>query len=120
MNDHQVSIFNLASAVGNWISVRESMGWTYLIDAKMSKDKQSCFPWMNIRREDIDLRRMARTNLRTADAFPVVASLPPKNNVCEPEQQNDFPWRKTFCFDVGLSDQRIEYSSSDSSRPRAL
>ena len=31
-----------------------------------------------------------------------------------------FPWRETFCFDVGQSDQRIEYRSSDSSRPRAL
>ena len=29
------------------------------------------------------------------------------------------PWCKTFCFDVGQSDQRIEYSSSDSSRPRS-
>ena len=29
-------------------------------------------------------------SLRTADAFPVVASLPPKNSVCEPERQNDF------------------------------
>ena len=28
-------------------------------------------------------------SLRTADAFPVVASLPPKNSVCEPERQND-------------------------------
>ena len=27
-----------------------------------------------------------------------------------------FPWRRIFCFDVGQSDQRIEYSSSDSSR----
>ena len=26
----------------------------------------------------------------------------------------------SFCFDVGQSDQRIEYGSSDSSRPRAL
>ena len=25
-------------------------------------------------------------------------------------------WRKTFCFDVGQSDQRIEYNSSESSR----
>ena len=81
----------VASAVGNWISARESMGWTYLFDAKMSKDNQSCFPWINIRREDIDLRWMARTSLRTADAFPVFASLSPKNSVCEPEQQNDFP-----------------------------
>ena len=102
----------VAGAVGNWISVRESMGWTYLFDAKMSRDNQSCFPWINIRREDIDLSWMARTSLGTADAFPVVASLPPKNSVREPEQQTDFPWRKTFCFDVGLSDQRIEYSWS--------
>ena len=29
-------------------------------------------------------------SLRTADAFPVVASLPPKNSICEPERQNDF------------------------------
>ena len=29
-------------------------------------------------------------SLRTADAFPVVASLPPKNSVCEPDRQNDF------------------------------
>ena len=45
----------VAGAVGNWISVRESMGWIYLFDAKMSKDNQSCFTWINIRREDIDL-----------------------------------------------------------------
>ena len=31
-----------------------------------------------------------RHSLRTADAFPVIASLPPKNSVCEPERQNDF------------------------------
>ena len=35
-------------------------------------------------------------SLRTADLFPVVASLPPKNNVCEPEQQNDFRYVKPF------------------------
>ena len=35
-------------------------------------------------------------SLRTADAFPVVASLPPKNSVCEPEQQNDFRDVKLF------------------------
>ena len=29
-------------------------------------------------------------SLRTADAFPVVVSLPPRNSVCEPERQNDF------------------------------
>ena len=30
------------------------------------------------------------SSLRTADVFPVVASLPPKNNACEPERQNNF------------------------------
>ena len=38
----------------------------------------------------------AKSSLRTADAFPVVASLPPKNNVCEPERQNDFRDMKPF------------------------
>ena len=33
-------------------------------------------------------------SLRTADAFPVVDSLPPKNSVCEPERQNDFGGRE--------------------------
>ena len=36
------------------------------------------------------------SSLRTADVFPVVASLPPKINVCEPEQQNDFRDVKPF------------------------
>ena len=35
-------------------------------------------------------------SLRTADVFPVVASLPPKNSVCEPERQNDFRDVKPF------------------------
>ena len=35
-------------------------------------------------------------SLRTADAFSVVASLPPKNSVCEPERQNDFRDVKPF------------------------
>ena len=35
-------------------------------------------------------------SLRTADVFPVVASLPPKINVCEPERQNDFRDVKPF------------------------
>ena len=38
-------------------------------------------------------------SLRTADVFPVVASLsslPPKNNVFEPEWQNDFRDVKPF------------------------
>ena len=30
------------------------------------------------------------SSLRTADVFPVVASLPPKNNACEPDRQIDF------------------------------
>ena len=35
-------------------------------------------------------------SLRTADGFPVVASLPPKNSVCEHERQNDFRDVKPF------------------------
>ena len=35
-------------------------------------------------------------SLRTADACPVVASLPPKNSVCEPVRQNDFCDVKPF------------------------
>ena len=35
-------------------------------------------------------------SLRNADAFPVVASLPPKSSVCEPERQNDFRDVKPF------------------------
>ena len=35
-------------------------------------------------------------SLRTVDVFPVVAFLPPKNNDCEPEQQNDFRDVKPF------------------------
>ena len=35
-------------------------------------------------------------SLRSADAFPVVASLPPKNSVCEPERLNDFRDVRTF------------------------
>ena len=37
-----------------------------------------------------------KNSLRTADVFPVVAFLLPKNNVCEPEQQNDFRVVKSF------------------------
>ena len=32
---------------------------------------------------------LSQPSLRTADVVPVVASLPPKINVCEPERQND-------------------------------
>ena len=35
-------------------------------------------------------------SLRTADAFPVFASLPPKNSVCDGERQNDFRAVKSF------------------------
>ena len=37
-----------------------------------------------------------RFRLRTADVFPVVASLPSKINVCEPERQDDFRDVKPF------------------------
>ena len=36
------------------------------------------------------------TSLRTGGVFLVVASLPPKNNVCEPKRQNDFCDIKPF------------------------
>jgi len=39
-----------------------------------------------------------KSSLRSADAFPVVASLPPKNSVCEPERLNDFRDVRTFVF----------------------
>ena len=39
---------------------------------------------------------LSQPSLRTADEFSVVASLPPKNNVCEPERQNDIGDVKAF------------------------
>ena len=39
---------------------------------------------------------LSQPSLRTADAVPVVSSLPPKNNVCEPERQNDIRDVKAF------------------------
>ena len=45
----------------------------------------------------LEIKRIHRAiSLRTADAFPVAASLPPKNSVCEPERQNDFRDVKPF------------------------
>ena len=38
----------------------------------------------------LDIYNEVPDSLRTADAFPVVASLSPKNSVCEPERHNDF------------------------------
>ena len=39
---------------------------------------------------------LSQPSLRTADVFPVVASLPPKHNVCEPERQNNIREVKAF------------------------
>ena len=39
---------------------------------------------------------LSQSSLRTADLVPVVSSLPPKNNVCEPERQNDIRDVKAF------------------------
>ena len=36
------------------------------------------------------IKSLEQASLRTADVFPVVTSLPAKNNVCEPERQNNF------------------------------
>ena len=44
----------------------------------------------------LDIYNEVPDSLRTADAFPVVASLPPKYSVCEPERQNDFCDVKPF------------------------
>ena len=41
-------------------------------------------------------------SLQTADVFPV-ASLPPKSDICEPEQQNDFRDVKPFLGNHGLA-----------------
>ena len=41
------------------------------------------------------IKNLEQASLRTADAFPVVAS-PCENNVCEPERQNDFRDVKPF------------------------
>ena len=45
-------------------------------------------------------------------SLPKIASANPSSKT--------IPWRKIFCFDVGQSDQRMEYSPSDSSRPHVL
>ena len=58
-------------------------------------------------------------SLRTADAFPVVASLPRKNSVCEPERQNDFHDVKSFVLMLVKQIKGLA-QRSDSSRPRAL
>ena len=58
-------------------------------------------------------------SLRTADAFPVVASLPPKNSVCEPERQNDFHDVKSFVLMLAKQIKGLT-QRGDSSRPRAL
>ena len=42
------------------------------------------------------LEEMVSCSLRNSDVSLVVASLPPKNNVCKPEQQNDFRDVKPF------------------------
>ena len=39
---------------------------------------------------------LEQASLRTTDVFPVVASLPSKNNVCEPQRQNNFRDVKPF------------------------
>ena len=54
-----------------------------------------------------------QTHLRSSLlSLPKIASANPSGKT--------IPWRKIFCFDVGQSHQRIEYSPSDSSRPHAL
>ena len=54
---------------------------------RYSKGNKAC-PDLPLR--SIFLLRDKRGSLRTADVFPVVASLPPKNNVCDLELRYDF------------------------------
>ena len=42
------------------------------------------------------IKNLEQATLRTAGELPVVASLPAKNNVCEPERQNNFRDVKPF------------------------
>ena len=50
------------------------------------------------------------SSLRTADVFPVVASLPPKNNACEPDRQIDF--RERY-FSEGRPEIRLRFAGYD-------
>ena len=42
------------------------------------------------------IKNLEQASLRTAEVFPVVASLPAKNHVCEQGAAKQFSWRKTF------------------------
>ena len=80
--------------------------------------------WKNIfRPKYIDVVQSVQSyrvySLRTADAFLVVASEISLRKIASANSSGETV-SVTFCFDVGQSDKRIEYSSSDSSRPRAL
>ena len=57
------------------------------------------------------------TSLRTADLFPVVASLSPKNNVCEPEWPNHFCDVKLFVLMLAT---QIKGKNTARVTPRAL
>ena len=54
---------------------------------------------------------LSQPSLRTADVFPVVASLPPKNNVCEPERQNYIRDLKAFASSLAnqIKGQKIQF-----------
>ena len=73
-----------------------SQGYKYLSITKIGH--RSKFKWLGDF-EELKLfvdGYLKITSLRSADAFPVVASLPPKNSVCEPERQSDFRDVKPF------------------------
>ena len=54
------------------------------------------------------MRNSEIASLRTADAFPVVASLPPKNSVCDLELQNDVTsFLFLFTRPMKLSDRKM-------------
>ena len=54
-------------------------------------------------------------SLRSAGVFPVITSLPPKNNVCEPEQPKDFRDVELFLANHNLA-LKIKELTGETSR----
>ena len=105
-----ISIVNLSSLFINGVWLRRK--YYYTLPHHSCKKCATCTCVIFLKR--------GRGSLRTADMFSVITSPPPKKECLRNRAAKRFPWRKTFCFDVGQSLQRIEYNSSDSSWPRAL
>ena len=77
-----------------WTALLVKSQWIWKINAGQSSARQNGLP-LSLPHRQLEcscksISEQSWPSLRSADAFPVVASLPPKNSVCEPEQQNDF------------------------------